>query len=107
MALPELDRRQIRRVTPRDLRSYAGSKGWERVEGVRGISVFRRTTGDLDQIIVPDDPTVDDYVERVIDAIRKIASFEQRSATAVLPDVHPRHDDIAPHVAGDACTRQS
>ena len=58
---PEL----ARLVSPRALRVYAQSLGWQRVEGVNGdIALFHRPDSKLHQLIVPLDEQFDDYAER-------------------------------------------
>lgn len=74
-----------RRVTPRALRSYAEGLGWQRVERVNGkIAVYSNPKDPLRQIIVPLDEQFDDYGEAVLEAVRKLADFEERPALAVL-----------------------
>jgi hypothetical protein len=75
-----------RLVTPRALTGYARGLGWQPVPNGRrsDIAVFHRPDSRLHQIIIPTDPTLDDFGEAVIEAVRKLAEFEHRSARAVL-----------------------
>ncbi len=85
----------LRRVTPNDVRAYARAKGWERTEGVRGdYAVLRWPGGNLDQILVPNDPRTDDFANRVSDAVWKLAEIERRSAEQVLGDILNHDADV-------------
>ncbi len=73
-------------VTPRALTGYARGLGWQPVpNGKRTeIAVFHRPDSTLHQVIIPTDPTLDDFGEAVIEAVRKLAEFEKRPAQEVL-----------------------
>ncbi len=77
-----------RLVTPRALTGYAQGLGWQpvRLPSTKRpeIAVFHRPDSRLHQIIVPTDPTLDDYGEAVIDAVCKLAEFEKRPASEIL-----------------------
>jgi hypothetical protein len=74
-----------RRVPPRALRLYAESLGWKRVPKTNGgIAVYHRPDSDAHQVIVPLHEEFDDYGDRVIEAVRRLADFEKRPAGEVL-----------------------
>src|SRR5262249_58260365 len=74
-----------RRVPPRALRLYAEALGWKRVPKINGgIAVYHRPDSDAHQVIVPLDEEFDDYGDRVVEAVRRLADFEKRPAGEVL-----------------------
>jgi hypothetical protein len=74
-----------RLVPPRALSKYAEGLQWRRVERINGdIAVYHRTDANAQQIIVPLDEKFDDYADRVVEAIRHLAEFENRPANEVL-----------------------
>src|SRR5262245_24231913 len=74
-----------RQIPPRALRGYAESLGWQRVANVNGgIAVYHRPDSKAHQVIVPLDEQFDDYGDRVIEAVRRLAEFEKRPAGEVL-----------------------
>jgi len=76
---------QAQRVTSDTLRNYAERLGWQRVEGVNGkIAAYRNPKDHLRQVIVPLDERLDGYGESVLQAVQKLADFEERPALAVL-----------------------
>ena len=76
----------LSKVSPRDLQGYVKSQGWVRGFRSRNVMVYN-WKGELDQVATPVDSTVRDFSELVYDAIRKLASFEDRSFLHVLTDV--------------------
>lgn len=72
-------------VTPRAVRAYAEGLGWQRVEGVTGnIAVYRNPEAPLRQLIVPLDERLDDYADRIAEAIHRLAEFEKRPEREIL-----------------------
>jgi hypothetical protein len=72
-------------VLPRAVRSRAEELGWGRVETVNGkVAVYRNPNDPLRQLLVPLDPTFDDYGERIAEAVDTLARFENRSNQDVL-----------------------
>lgn len=76
----------VRQVTPRALIGYAQGLGWQLMPNNRRaeVAVFHRPDSRLHQIIIPTDPTLDDYGETVLEAASKLAAFEQRPVQEVL-----------------------
>lgn len=75
-----------RQVTPRALMGYAQGLGWQSVPNNRRpeIAVFHRPDSKLHQIIIPTDSNLADYGEAVLEAVSKLAAFEQRPVQEVL-----------------------
>ena len=73
-------------VTPRALIGYAQGLGWQAVPNGRRpeIAVYHRPDSRLHQVIIPTDPTLEDYGEAVTEAVRRLAEFEKRPAREVL-----------------------
>jgi hypothetical protein len=77
----------IRLVTPRAVQAYAEGLGWQKVkvDGVNvKIAVYTNPNAPLRQLIVPLDEGLDDYPERIAEAVRRLAEFEKRPAFKVL-----------------------
>jgi len=72
-----------------ELRRYALCTGWERNEAVNGrVAVFQHPSSELDQLVVPvETKDTDAYAVLAGEAVRKLASWEKRPATAVLNDL--------------------
>ena len=74
-----------RLVTPRTVRAYAEGLGWQHVEGINAhIAVYQNPEAPLRQLIVPLDEHFDDYADRTVEAIHRLAEFEKRPAREVL-----------------------
>jgi hypothetical protein len=73
-------------VAPRALLGYAQGLGWQAVPNGRRpeIAIYHRPDSRLHQVIIPTDPTLEDYGEAVADAVRRLAEFEKRPARKVL-----------------------
>jgi hypothetical protein len=85
MARSSLPTSFTRLVMPRSARGYAEALGWKRVAGVNGrIAVYSDPEAPLRQLIVPLDEGLDDYAERMTDAIERLAEFERRPASEIL-----------------------
>src|SRR5437879_2497018 len=85
MTHDEIPVETARLVTPRALKGYAEGLGWQQVKGVNGaIAVYQNPVSSLRQMIVPLDRKLDDYGERMADAIQKLAEFEKRSPGEIL-----------------------
>jgi hypothetical protein len=75
-------------VSPRTLRAYAEGLGWQRVETINGpIAVYANPQEPLRQIIVPLDEQLDDYADRIAEAVGRLAEFEKRTPREVLNDL--------------------
>lgn len=78
----------VARINPLDARAYAAASGWERVPHVNGkLALFRYPTSDLDQLLVPTDPTLADYARRMAEVVVCLAERQQRPAFEVLNDL--------------------
>lgn len=86
MSSERLPLEAARLVTPRALTGYVRGLGWQPVTNGRrsDIAVFHRPDSRFHQVIVPMDPTLADFAETVIEAVRKLAEYEQRPALSVL-----------------------
>jgi hypothetical protein len=86
MARENLSLEAARLVTPRALIGYARGLGWQPVPNGRrsDIAVFHRPDSRLHQVIIPTDSRLDDFGEAVLEAVRKLAEFENLPASAVL-----------------------
>ncbi|HVA48266.1 MAG TPA: hypothetical protein VNH11_18010 [Pirellulales bacterium] len=92
MLLKGLPLETVRLVSPRAVRGYAERLGWQHVVDIEGrITVYQNPRDSLRQLIVPVHERLDDYAERTVEAIHKLAEFENRPAHEVLEDLlHPR-----------------
>lgn len=82
-------------VTPKQVRSYARAKGWQRDEKVDGgIALFAHPAHEDEQLIVPMDASFDDYSRRIADVVFNLAGIEKRPAIQVLNDLLNTDADI-------------
>lgn len=80
-----LEMARARQVTPRALRNRVRALGWPQVPGINGsIEVYHRPDSELHQVIIPLDPTLDDYAEVVAEAVGKLAEYEHSRPSSVL-----------------------
>jgi hypothetical protein len=96
-----------RRIPPRALRVYAEGLGWQRVDSVNGdIAVYHRPDSRAHQVIVPLHEDFDDYGDRVVEAIRRLAEFEKRPTGEVLSHLLLPPADVLRfrEISGDAET---
>ncbi len=97
MPVEEVNLKLAQLVEHQRLLNYAAAKGWIRVANKRSSSnVLQRPTHEerFDQLIVPIDHSFDDYGERIVDVVRRLADFEQRSVTQVLNDLLVASSDV-------------
>jgi hypothetical protein len=86
--VPEVPLERLGRLAPRDVQGYARSRGWKQAERVGNLLVFNRPEPkSLDQLLVPVDPARPDFSERMRESIAKLATYETRSAEAVVADL--------------------
>jgi hypothetical protein len=100
----------VERITPQDARSYALAKGWQRSKGIRDdIAIFRSPEpGSRKQLIVPMDPSYDDYGSRMAEVVEKLAAVEGRPVQEVLNDLlAPSADVLRYRVVSPATDRGS
>lgn len=84
-------------IEPIDVRDYALGSGWQRDLGVDGgIALFHLPGADPGEFHVPLQRDLDDYAERVGDAVLTLAETENRSPDQVLEDLlaSPKADVI-------------
>ena len=81
---------KARLVTPDAAKNYVMVLGWKLVfHQLEEIAVYQNPTFSLRQITVPLDQKLDDYGERMVEAIEKMAEFERRPAIEVLVRLLP------------------
>jgi hypothetical protein len=77
----------LMRVSPRDIRGYAISKGWVRRAEIGKLWVFGRADLELDQLLVPKESTRSEYPDRVWEAVLKLVEFERRPPMQIVTDI--------------------
>jgi hypothetical protein len=78
----------VLQVNPFEVRRYALSEGWRRVEGVNGaIALYQHPESELDQLIVPLDPSIDDYATNMADVIARLAVRSGLLPIQILEDL--------------------
>ncbi len=78
----------VLQVRPLEVRRYAIAEGWQRAEGVNGvIALYQHPDSDLDQLIVPLDPLMDDYGRSMADVIERLAIRSGLSPLQILEDL--------------------
>lgn len=88
MRRDSLPSEMTRLVSPRSLRAYAEGLGWQRVENINGpIAVYAHPQDPLRQLIVPLEEQLDDYPDRIAEAVCRLAEFEKRAPREVLNDL--------------------
>ena len=82
-------------VSPQDARQYALAHGWQRVPGVNGgVALFKRPDPDLDQLLIPLQPTGPDYARRIADVLANLSDLEKRPAEEILNDLLLTEADV-------------
>lgn len=87
---------QVKTISPQSLIEYAKARGWKRVQTKnQDIAVYSHPDSNrLEQLLIPRDSTLDDYVERIYDAIVKLATCENRSDSfEVYQDILTQNSD--------------
>lgn len=103
MRYEQLPEDLLQLVTPQQARSYLLAKGWQRVPGVNGtIALFSRPESDEEQVIVPMEPSFDDYARRVADVVLELAEFEKRPTAEVLQDLLAPDADVVRYSVSSA-----
>jgi hypothetical protein len=78
----------VARIKPADARAYATASGWVRGPTVNGkVAVFNHPDLDLDQLLIPIDPNLSDFPERMADVVASLAEHQKRTAPEVLNDL--------------------
>src|SRR5437879_13878233 len=85
MGLPE---HLAARINPKDARDYAAASGWRRMPNVNGkVAIYTRPGFDLDQLLIPLDPTLSDYARRMAEVILNLSETDGRPAAEILDDL--------------------
>ena len=88
MSYRDLPEDLILQLSPLEVRRYAIAEGWQRAEGVNGmIALYQHPGSDLDQLIVPLDPLMDDYGRSMADVIARLAERSGLSPIQILDDL--------------------
>jgi hypothetical protein len=88
MSYPDLPEDLLLQVNPFEVRRYAVAEGWQRSEGDNGvIALYQHPESDLDQLIVPLDPSMDDYGRSMADVIARLAERSGLSPIQILEDL--------------------
>jgi len=88
MSYRNLPEDSVLQVSPAEVRRYAITEGWQRVEGVNGmIALYQHPQSDLDQLIVPLDPRMDDYGRGMADVIARLAERSGLLPIQILDDL--------------------
>jgi hypothetical protein len=88
MASELLPEASLRRLRLSQVRAYAERRGWERGETFRDrIVIFGRDPRSLEQLLVPTNPDLDDFVELMQRVVQQLAEAELRSSASVLDDL--------------------
>lgn len=97
MAAERPNPKLLQSIQPDRLVAYASSRGWVRVRHqVDNVVVLGRPEAEqeFDQLIVPAQQRLADYVERVAEVIARLAEREQRAMASVLTDVLAPPSDL-------------
>ncbi len=71
----------VARIKPADARAYATATGWVRVPALNGkVAVFNRPGSDIDQLLIPLDPDLADYSNRMAEVVEGLAEYQKRPA---------------------------
>ncbi|HLK58630.1 MAG TPA: hypothetical protein VKU00_18815 [Chthonomonadaceae bacterium] len=91
-------------VRPTNMQNYARAKGWERVPTVAGeIAVYHWPGSNVAELIVPQNPALNDYVYRIAEAVAALSEVEHRPEPEILNDLLiPPADTLRFHVASPA-----
>jgi hypothetical protein len=88
MSYRDLPEDLILQVSPLEVRRYAIAGGWRRVEGVNGvIALYQHPDSQLDQLVVPLDPSTDDYGRTMADVIERLAVRSGLSPLQIVEDL--------------------
>jgi len=88
---------QVADIRPISVRVYVKARRWKRIANKReNVAVFQTPKqGRYEQLIIPVDKEIDDFSERIIDVVLRIAEFEGRTPTSVINDLlAPNSDTI-------------
>ena len=78
----------IRAVRPQQVRTYALSRGWQRIQQQNpNLAVFGHANAEYEQLLVPMDDELLDYDRRLTEVLETLAGFEKRSLESVLNDL--------------------
>lgn len=83
-------------VQTHDLAAYLRANGWSELRPIAdgaGTIWQRRTDGRTRQLLLPLDPSYDDYADRLQEALDRLAATEHRSPTAVIADLTAASSD--------------
>jgi hypothetical protein len=95
MSYKGLPEHLVARIKPADARAYATASGWVRGPTVNGkVAVFNHPDLDLDQLLIPIDPNLSDFPERMADVVASLAEHQKRTAPEVLNDLLMPSSDV-------------
>lgn len=91
-----LDKEPFALLNPADVAAYLQTTGWQKLDDKPGYrSVWLKSYGgDTADLLLPVDRTVGDYLPRMVDAVRLIATLEERAESEVLTDLQHASTDV-------------
>lgn len=84
------------RISPALLEAYLAHTGWNLAGSLEDINadVWHRPDDEYAEVILPLDESIDDFAERLADALSAIAKFEQRDTATVADRVRAIDADV-------------
>jgi hypothetical protein len=79
----------LNKLAPSEVQAYVKAKGWLRVPNRRPeLAVFHReVNGEMEGLVIPQDPDLVDYAQAMNEAVRTLALIEGRTPGAVIDDL--------------------
>lgn len=88
MASHMLSDENLRKLRLASIRPYVESEGWHSKQLFRNVlAVFERDANCTDQLLVPTNPSYEDFSEQMRTVVCKIAAAQKRSPDAVMQDL--------------------
>ena len=103
LTIPDQD---LRGIEPQDLEALLRSIGWQEFGGVPGVSRQWILPNQRSSVVVPIDPTFEDYTRRIREVLDKVSKFYTRRPETILLEIElPGSDEItnrkySPSIAG-------
>lgn len=90
------DKQSFEIINPADVAAYLQSTGWQKYADKPGYgSNWQKDfQGETAELLLPVDRSIGDYLQRMVDAVRLIATVEQRSVSEALLDLQLTSTDV-------------
>ena len=84
MRYNEVSRNTLANLKPQHIRMYLNSRGWARTHHDQKFDIFKNEN---EEVLVPSDPELRDYLYRMEDLLDTLSNFEERPPSSIISSI--------------------